>query len=76
MAENSRIKLKFIFIIRTMNNDNTIVLKVCEEIIATFPESIMPDFERGKHLQFKEALLKLPEKLGISKIIKYFHFYY
>jgi hypothetical protein len=44
-------------------------LKVCEEISSILPEYIVPDFDKGKHLQFSEALLKLQEKLGkhISK---------
>ena len=46
-----------------INNDNAIVLKVCEEILSTLPESVSPEFT-SKHLQFTEALAKLPEKLG------------
>jgi hypothetical protein len=40
-------------------------LKVCEEILSTLPESVNPEFT-SKHLQFTEALTKLPEKLGNS----------
>ena len=37
---------------------------MCNEITALLPEKILPVFSKGKHIDLKEAFVKLKEKLG------------
>ena len=37
---------------------------MCNEIIGLLPEKILPVFTKGRHMDLKEALIKLKEKLG------------
>jgi hypothetical protein len=37
---------------------------MCNEITSLLPEKILPVFSKGRHLDLKEALGKLKEKLG------------
>jgi hypothetical protein len=39
-------------------------MDICTEIQKTLPSQIIPVFEKGKHLTFEEALLKLSQILG------------
>ena len=49
---------------RDGKNDNDLVLEMCNEIIGLLPEKVIPVFSKGKHLDLKDAFVKLKEKLG------------
>lgn len=45
------------------------VISLCEEIKSVLPPKITPEFAKGKHMKFEEAIEKLKEKLGKNFII-------
>ena len=64
LFKNGDVFNAFRFIEREGKNDNDIVLEMCNEITSLLPEKILPVFSKGRHLDLKEALGKLKEKLG------------
>jgi hypothetical protein len=41
-----------------------LVIILCDEIKSVLPQKITPEFTKGKHMKFEEAIDKLKEKLG------------
>ena len=49
---------------REGKNDNDIVLEICNDIVKLLPAKILPVFSKGRHMDLKEALVNLKDKLG------------